>query len=118
MDVSTAARFLAFLLVCTAHASTFLITDNGGIPSVTEPDQTGSYFLFSPSCSLSICTFWVAKDMLEVSWGPLVPSAGIEWPTLNVYDPTDTAVLETITLAYFSTQPGGIFGPSMAGDNG
>jgi hypothetical protein len=107
-------KFLAFLLICAAHASTFLITDNGGIPSVTQADQTGgSYFLFPPTCSQYRCLAYMAKDMWEMSWGPLVPSAGIEWPTLNVYDPTDTAVVETIILSYFSIQPGGIFGPSI-----
>jgi hypothetical protein len=105
-------KYTAFLLVFAAHASTFLITDNGGIPSVTEPDQTGSYYLFSPSCSLNLCTFWVAKEMWEMGWGPLVPSAGTYWPAVNVYDSTDTSVLETITLNYTSIQPGGAFGPS------
>jgi hypothetical protein len=47
-------KILVFLFVGAAQASTFLITDNGGIPGITEPDQTGgSYCLFAPSCSLS-----------------------------------------------------------------
>ena len=48
-----------------------------------------------------------------MSWGALVPSAGIVWNALNVYDSTDTAVVETIGLYYQSGQPGGVFGPSV-----
>lgn len=58
-------KFLGLLIAGTlAHAGTFLITDNGNIPGVTQPDPSGgSHYLFSPSCSLYTCSFEAAKDM-------------------------------------------------------